>query len=163
MGSNDMRVGIGYDVHRYSEGRPLILGGVTVPFHLGLLGHSDADVLTHSIMDALLGALSLGNIGDYFPDTDPNYKDADSMVLLDHVVQLICEKGYVIGNIDSVLIAQEPKLKPHIPAICESLALRMGIELNKVSVKATTTEKLGPEGRLEGMSCQAIVMLFVQP
>ena len=156
-----MRVGIGYDVHRYVEGRPLILGGVTVPFHLGLLGHSDADVLTHSIMDALLGALSLGNIGDHFPDTDPNYKDADSMILLDHVVQLIRDKGYVIGNIDSVLIAQEPKLKPHIPAICMSLATRMGLELDKVSVKATTTEKLGPEGRLEGMSCQAIVMLFV--
>lgn len=157
-----MRVGIGYDVHRYVEGRPLILGGVDVPFRLGLLGHSDADVLTHSIMDALLGALSLGNIGDHFPDTDPAYKDADSMVLLDHVMALIDREGYVVGNIDSVLIAQEPKLKPHIPTIRQSLASRMNIAVDKVSVKATTTERLGPEGRLEGMSCQAIVILFAK-
>jgi 2-C-methyl-D-erythritol 2,4-cyclodiphosphate synthase len=155
-----LRVGIGYDVHQFSENRPLILGGVTIPFRLGLLGHSDADVLTHTIMDALLGALSLGNIGDHFPDTDPAYKGADSMVLLDHVYALIQENGYKIGNIDSVLIAQEPKLKPHIPSIRESISKRLSIPIKDISVKATTTEKLGPEGRLEGMSCQAIVLLL---
>jgi len=155
-----MRVGLGYDVHQFSENRALILGGVTIPFRLGLLGHSDADVLTHTIMDALLGALNLGNIGDHFPDTDPAFKDSDSMILLDEVYALVKEKGYEIGNIDSVLIAQEPKLKPHLPAIRQSLADRLSISVDRVSVKATTTERLGPEGRLEGMSCQAIVALY---
>jgi 2-C-methyl-D-erythritol 2,4-cyclodiphosphate synthase len=155
-----LRVGLGYDVHQFSENRPLILGGVTIPFRLGLLGHSDADVLTHTIMDALLGALSLGNIGDHFPDTDVKYKGADSMALLDVVYQLVKENGYKIGNIDSVLVAQEPKLKPHIPTIVASLAKRLSIPEKDVSVKATTTERLGPEGRLEGMSCQAIVLLL---
>jgi len=154
-----MRVGIGYDVHQLVEGRSLILGGLTIPHSKGLLGHSDADVLTHAIMDALLGALSLGNIGDFFPDTDPKYKDADSLVLLDEVMTHIRSKGYEVANIDSVLAAQQPKLKPHIPAIRDILAKRISIPLEDISVKATTTEKLGFVGREEGLSCYTIVCL----
>lgn len=154
-----MRIGLGYDVHALVEGRPLILGGVTVPHEKGLLGHSDADVLTHTIMDAMLGALSLGTIGDFFPDTDPKYKGADSMVLLDEVWRVVQEKGYIIGNIDAVIVAQRPKLAPHMDVIRQSLAERLGIEVGCVSVKATTSERLGFEGREEGMSCQAVVLL----
>ncbi|MDA1354039.1 MAG: 2-C-methyl-D-erythritol 2,4-cyclodiphosphate synthase [bacterium] len=154
-----MRIGLGYDVHALVEGRPLILGGVTVPHEKGLLGHSDADVLTHTIMDALLGALALGTIGDFFPDTDPKYKDADSMVLLDEVWRVVQDKGYAIGNIDAVIVAQRPKLAPHMDVIRQSLADRLGIDVGRVSVKATTSERLGFEGREEGMSCQAIVLL----
>ena len=153
------KVGIGYDVHQLVEGRPLILGGVTIPHSKGLLGHSDADVLTHTIMDALLGALALGSIGDFFPDTDPQYKDADSLVLLDTVVNTIREKGYSIQHIDSVISAQKPKLQPHIFDIRQTLSDRMTINFNCVSVKATTTERLGFEGREEGISCQAICLL----
>ncbi len=153
------RIGFGYDVHQLVPNRPLILGGITVPHSLGLLGHSDADVLTHAIMDALLGALALGTIGDHFPDTDPAYKDADSLVLLRHVATLIQSKGYVISNIDSVIVAQRPKLAPHIPQMRACLADLLSLSLDQLSIKATTSEMLGPEGREEGMSSHATVLL----
>ena len=156
------KIGLGYDAHRFADNRPLILGGITIPYEKGLLGHSDADVLTHTIMDAMLGALSLGSIGDHFPDTDMAYKDADSIELLKHVHKLILDKGYTIGNIDSVLIAQEPKLKGHVTAMKQHLASVLHCEADQIGIKATTTEKMGPEGRLEGMSCQAIVLLLKQ-
>jgi 2-C-methyl-D-erythritol 2,4-cyclodiphosphate synthase len=155
----NFRIGYGYDVHRYKKGRPLILGGIKIDFELGLDGHSDADVLTHTIMDALLGALALGDIGQHFPDTNPAYKDVNSIKLLHHVYALIKNKGYVIGNIDSVIVAQEPKLKPVVTSIRQNLATELNIELSQISVKATTTEKLGPEGRLEGVSSHATVLL----
>ena len=154
------RIGVGYDVHQLVKGRPLILGGVEIPFDKGLLGHSDADVLTHTIMDAILGALALGSIGDHFPDTDPMYKDADSIKLLTHVMDLIYKKGYQIGNVDSVIVAQSPKLSPYILDIRNRLALAMNCDVSQVSVKATTTEQLGPEGRGEGMSSHAVVLLL---
>ena len=154
-----VRIGYGFDVHRFKAGRKLILGGVSIPFKLGLDGHSDADVLTHTIMDALLGALALGDIGQHFPDTDPAYKDADSIKLLHHVYELIQKQGYEIGNIDSVIVAQEPKLKPYILSIRQNLASELNIDVSQVSVKATTTEKLGPIGRLEGMSAHASVLI----
>ncbi len=154
-----IRIGIGYDAHRFGDNRPLILGGITIPYEKGLIGHSDADVLTHTIMDAMLGALSLGSIGDHFPDTDITYKDADSIELLKHVFKLIKDQGYTIGNIDSVIIAQEPKLKNHIKDIKKHLAKVLNCNDNQIGIKATTTEKMGPEGRLEGMSCQAVVLL----
>ncbi len=154
-----LRIGLGYDAHRFAEDRPLILGGVTIPYTMGLLGHSDADVLTHTIMDAMLGALTLGSIGQHFPDTDPAYKNSDSMALLDHVHGLIQSKGYGICNCDSVLVAQEPKLNPYIETIQRSLSDRLGYNYGTFSVKATTTEKMGPEGRLEGISCHAVVLL----
>ena len=154
-----MRIGIGYDVHQLGKDRPLILGGVTIPYPLGLVGHSDADVLTHAIMDAILGALNLGSIGDHFPDTDNAYLNISSMILLDKVIQLVSDKQYVISNIDSVIIAQKPKLQPHISNIQESLAKGMSLKTSQVSVKATTTERLGFEGREEGISSQAVVLL----
>jgi 2-C-methyl-D-erythritol 2,4-cyclodiphosphate synthase len=154
------RVGFGYDVHQLIPDRPLILGGITVPHPLGLLGHSDADVLTHAIMDALLGALALGTIGDHFPDTDPAYKNADSLVLLRHVDALIRSKGYTISNIDSVIVAQKPKLAPHIPQMRACLSELLSLSLDQVSIKATTSETLGPEGREEGMSSHAVVLLY---
>tara|TARA_B100001989_G_C24540675_1_gene467382 strand:+ start:1707 stop:2186 length:480 start_codon:yes stop_codon:yes gene_type:complete len=153
------RIGFGYDVHQLVENRPLILGGVTIDHPTGLLGHSDADVLTHAIMDALLGALALGSIGDHFPDTDPTYKDADSIVLLKHVHQLIQTKGFDIINIDSVIVAQAPKLKPFIGAIQAHLEKALSLETGTVSVKATTSETLGFEGRKEGMSAHSVVLL----
>ena len=156
------RIGYGYDVHRYKKGRPLILGGIKLDFEFGLDGHSDADVLTHTIMDALLGALALGDIGQHFPDTDPAYKDISSIKLLHHVNELIKQHGYVVGNIDSVVVAQEPKLKPVITSIRQNLATELAIDLSQLSVKATTTEKLGPEGRLEGVSAHATVLLLKQ-
>jgi 2-C-methyl-D-erythritol 2,4-cyclodiphosphate synthase len=154
-----MRVGIGYDVHQLGPNRPLILGGVTIPHHLGLLGHSDADVLSHAITDALLGALALGSIGDWFPDTDDQYKGADSLVLLETVVTAIHKKGYVICNVDSVIMAQEPKLMPYMSQIQESLAKVLGCSINAVGVKATTTETLGFVGKKEGMAAQAVALL----
>ena len=154
-----MRVGIGYDVHQLGPNRPLILGGVTIPHQFGLLGHSDADVLSHAITDALLGALALGSIGDWFPDTDDQYKDADSLTLLATVVAAIQKKGYVIGNVDSVIMAQEPKLMPYMPQIQESLARVLGCSINAVGVKATTTETLGFVGKKEGMAAQAVALL----
>ncbi len=154
-----MRVGIGYDLHRLESGRPLILGGIEVPFDKGLAGHSDGDALAHAITDALLGAAALGNIGQHFPDTDPEFKDADSMELLRQSVGLVRDRGYAIGNIDANIIAQQPKLNPHLDAMRERLSDVMGIEIDRISVKAKTNELVGPEGRGEAMSTQAIVLL----
>ncbi len=154
-----MRIGIGYDVHRFVKGRPLILGGVEIPYDLGLQGHSDADVLTHAIMDALLGALALGDIGMHFPDTDEAYRGADSLKLLGHVGRLLEEKGWQVGNIDSVIMAQEPKLMKYIPQMRQHIADALGIPMADVSVKATTEEGLGFTGRLEGIRSEAAVLL----
>jgi len=151
-----MRVGLGYDVHKLVEGRDLILGGVNVPYEMGLLGHSDADVITHAIMDALLGAAALGDIGKHFPDTDPKFKGADSIELLKKVGGLLGEKGYVIENIDGTIIAQEPKLRPYIPQMEEIIAKALNIALNQVNIKATTEEGLSFTGRREGMAAQCI-------
>ena len=157
----NIRIGNGYDIHRLVPGRPLILGGQTLehPAGLGLDGHSDADVLVHAIMDALLGALSLGDIGKYFPPTDPKWKGADSLVLLEQVIGLVHERGWSVVNVDSVVIAERPKLKPHIEAMRAAIAERMGLAPEQVGVKATTNEKLGAEGREEGISCQAVALL----
>ena len=154
-----MRIGHGYDVHRLVEGRPLILGGVTIPYEKGLLGHSDADVLLHAVSDALLGAAGLGDIGKHFPDTDPQYKGADSMELLRVVVSRVKEKGYRISNIDVTMIAQKPKLRPHIEAMELNIASAVGIEPDRVNVKATTEEQLGFTGTGEGMRCHAVCLL----
>ena len=156
----DMRIGYGYDVHRLTEGRKLILGGVDIPHEKGLDGHSDADVLVHAIMDALLGAAALGDIGKHFPDTDPEYKGADSMKLMAHVRDLIEEKGYVIENIDATVIAQKPKLRPYIDQMEENIAKVLRIERDQINVKATTEERLGFTGREEGMAAQAICSLM---
>ncbi len=155
-----MRVGLGYDVHKLVEDRKLILGGVEVPHTLGLLGHSDADVLVHAIMDALLGAAAMGDIGKHFPDTDMEYKDADSMKLMARVRELIEEKGYVIENIDATVIAQKPKLRPYIDQMEENIAQVLRIERDQINVKATTEERLGFTGREEGMAAQAICSLM---
>ena len=157
-----MRIGHGYDVHRLVEGRKLILGGVEVPHTLGLLGHSDADVLTHAVMDALLGAAALGDIGRHFPDTDPAYAGADSLKLLDHVVELLEEKGYQVGNVDATILAQKPKLAPYIEKMRDNLAARMKVEPDQVNVKATTEEKLGFTGAEEGIAAHAVCLLFLQ-
>lgn len=154
-----MRVGMGYDVHKLVEGRKLILGGVEIPHTLGLLGHSDADVLLHAIMDALLGAAALGDIGKHFPDTDPAYKGISSMKLLAHVGKLLEEKGYVIDNIDATIIAQKPKLRPYIEEMEQNIAKVLGISEEQVNVKATTEEGLGFTGVEQGISSQAICML----
>ncbi|RCL52333.1 MAG: 2-C-methyl-D-erythritol 2,4-cyclodiphosphate synthase [Synechococcus sp. MED-G71] len=158
----DLRVGNGYDIHRLVPGRPLILGGQTLehPAGLGLDGHSDADVLVHALMDALLGALSLGDIGKYFPPTDPKWKGADSLVLLEQVMGLVRERGWRVVNVDTVVIAERPKLKPHIESMRAAIAARMGLEPDQVGVKATTNEKLGAEGREEGISSQAVALLY---
>ena len=157
-----MRIGHGYDVHRLVEGRKLILGGVEVPHTLGLLGHSDADVLTHAVMDALLGAAALGDIGRHFPDTDPAYAGADSLKLLDHVVELLEEKGYQVGNVDATILAQKPKLAPHIEKMRDNLAARMKVEPDQVNVKATTEEKLGFTGAEEGIAAHAVALLSLK-
>lgn len=154
-----MRIGHGYDVHRLVECRDLILGGVTVPFEKGLLGHSDADVLTHAVMDALLGAAGLGDIGKLFPDTDMSYKGISSMVLLDRVGEKLKEKGYRVGNIDVTMIAQRPKLKDHIPQMAENIANVLEIDVSRVNVKATTEEHLGFTGDGAGMACHAVCLL----
>lgn len=154
-----MRIGMGYDVHKLVEGRKLILGGVEIPHTLGLLGHSDADVLVHAIMDALLGAAALGDIGKHFPDTDPEYEGISSMKLLSHVGKLLEEKGYVIGNIDATVIAQKPKLAPFIEQMRENIAKELKISVVQVNIKATTEEGLGFTGRQEGISSQAICLL----
>ena len=154
-----MRIGHGYDVHRLVEGRALILGGVNIPYELGLLGHSDADVLLHAVSDALLGAAGLGDIGRHFPDTDPKYKGADSRMLLRHVVKLVRESGYGISNVDVTMIAQRPKLKDHIPQMVKNIAEDLQIAENRVNVKATTEEKLGFTGSGEGMACHAVCLL----
>lgn len=155
-----MRIGQGYDVHRLVEGLPLILGGVTIDHSHGLLGHSDADVLTHGIMDALLGAAALGDIGTHFPDTDDTYKGASSLALLAQVKKRLEEKGYRIGNIDSTIQAQRPKLAPYIPQMRENIASVLGISVDKVNVKATTEEGLGFTGTEKGMATQAIALLL---
>ena len=151
-----MRVGLGYDVHKLVEDRDLILGGVTIPYEKGLLGHSDADVLIHAIMDALLGAAALGDIGKHFPDTDPAYKGISSVKLLEYVGKLLDEHLYVIENIDATIIAQRPKMLPHIPQMRKNIAKALGIEVEQVNVKATTEEGLGFTGTGEGISSQAI-------
>lgn len=150
---------MGYDVHKLVPNRDLILGGVKIPHELGLLGHSDADVLLHSIMDALLGAAALGDIGKHFPDTDPAYKGADSVKLLEHVGRLIREEGYSIENIDATIIAQRPKMRPHIDTMRRNIKEALGIELDQINVKATTEEGLGFTGSEEGISAQAICLL----
>ena len=154
-----MRIGHGYDVHRLTEGRKLILGGVEIPFETGLLGHSDADVLTHAVMDALLGAAGLGDIGKAFPDTDPAYAGADSLVLLDHVMAMLRQGGFRVGNVDATILAQRPKLAPYIPQMRENLAARLGVSVQQVNVKATTEEHLGFTGAGEGMAAHAVCLL----
>ena len=156
-----IRIGNGYDMHRLVPGRPLILGGVHVdhPEGLGLDGHSDADVLTHAIMDAILGSLYLGDIGKYFPPDDKKWKNADSLILLEQVFQLIDNKGWRIQNIDSVIVAERPKLKPYIEKMKENIAKKVGVDIDYVGVKATTNEKLGAEGREEGICCHAVVLM----
>ena len=153
------RVGHGYDVHRFAEGRELILGGVKIPFVLGLLGHSDADVLSHAVMDALLGAAALGDIGHLFPDNDPAFKGADSLLLMKEVVSVLDKNGYEIVNIDSTVCAQKPKLAPHIDLMRENIAAACGIDISQVSVKATTEEGLGFTGEMLGMSATAVVLI----
>lgn len=154
-----MRVGMGYDVHKLVEGRDLIIGGVKIPHTLGLLGHSDADVLLHAIMDALLGAAALGDIGKHFPDTDPQYKGICSVKLLEHVAKLIAEKGYVVENIDATIIAQKPKMRPYITEMEQNIAKALGIDESQINVKATTEEGLGFTGTEQGISSQAICAL----
>ncbi|ACD97183.1 2-C-methyl-D-erythritol 2,4-cyclodiphosphate synthase [Trichlorobacter lovleyi] len=157
-----MRIGHGYDVHRLVEDRKLIMGGVDIPWEKGLLGHSDADVLLHAIADALLGALAMGDIGKHFPDTDPAFKGADSMKLLEHVVGLIRTQGYAVGNLDATIIAQRPKMAPHIQAMRENVARACGVEVDRINVKATTEEGLGFTGTGEGISAHAVVLLIPQ-
>ncbi len=154
-----MRIGHGYDVHRLVDDRKLIIGGVEIPWEKGLLGHSDADVLLHAIADALLGALAMGDIGKHFPDTDPAFKGADSMNLLTHVVGLVKEKGYQVGNLDATIIAQRPKMAPHIQKMRENIARVCFVEVDRINVKATTEEGLGFTGRQEGISAHAVVLL----
>ena len=154
-----MRIGNGYDVHRLVEGRKLIIGGVDIAYEMGLDGHSDADVLTHAVCDALLGAAALGDIGKHFPDSDPKYKGADSLTLLTQVCRLLYEKGWAISNIDSIIIAQKPKLAPYIEQMRANIANAANIDCDKVSVKATTEEKLGFTGRLEGISAHSVCLI----
>ena len=154
-----MRIGHGYDVHRLVEGRDLILGGVKISYEKGLLGHSDADVLTHAVMDALLGAAALGDIGKHFPDTDPAYKGADSLKLAQHVAKLLQDKGYRIGNIDATVIAQAPKLAPHIPLMKQNLARALGCDADQINVKATTEEHLGFTGEGLGIAAHAVCLI----
>lgn len=154
-----MRIGQGFDVHAFAEGRPLILGGSEIPHERGLLGHSDADVLLHTIADAALGAIAAGDIGKHFPDTDPEFKDADSKVLLRHVWQLVKDQGYVLGNVDATVMAQRPKLRPYIDEMRAVIAELLEADIEQVNVKATTTEKLGFTGREEGIAAQAVILL----
>lgn len=154
-----LRIGHGYDVHRLVTGRPLILGGVTIPYEQGLLGHSDADVLAHAVMDALLGAAVLGDIGGMFPDSDERWRGADSLRLLERVTARLAENGWAIGNVDATVLAQAPRLAPHIPEMRRRLAAAMDINVTQVSVKATTEEHLGFTGAGEGMACHAVALL----
>ena len=154
-----MRIGHGYDVHRFAEDRALVLGGVNIPFYAGLLGHSDADVLLHAVMDALLGAAGLRDIGYHFPDTDMRYKDADSRVLLRAVREKLDAAGYRVSNVDVTMIAQAPKLKPYIPKMMENIAFDLGIDVSRINVKATTEEGLGFTGEMQGVACHAVCLL----
>lgn len=156
----NIRVGHGYDVHRLTEGRKLILGGVLIDYEKGLLGHSDADVLVHAIMDSLLGAAALGDIGTHFPDTDEKYKGADSLELLRNVCGLIAEKGYTVSNIDATVIAQAPKLKPFIPQMKQNIAEVMNLDTDCINIKATTEEKLGFTGRKEGIAAHCVTLII---
>ncbi len=153
------RIGQGFDVHAFAEGRPLIIGGITIPYEKGLLGHSDADVLLHTIADACLGAIAEGDIGKHFPDTDPAFKDADSAVLLQRVWEIVIEKGYELCNLDCTIIAQKPKMAPHIEAMRVRISGLLETTIENINVKATTTEKLGFTGREEGIASQAVVLL----
>jgi 2-C-methyl-D-erythritol 2,4-cyclodiphosphate synthase len=159
---NNYRTGIGFDVHAFAKGRKLIIGGIEIPYEKGLQGHSDADVLLHAICDAILGALALGDIGKYFPDTSPDFKDADSSTLLKKVYKLVSEKGYSIGNVDSVVAMQAPKIAPFISQMQKKISDILETETNNVSIKATTTEKLGFVGRQEGVSAFATVLLIIK-
>ena len=154
-----MRIGQGYDVHRLVEGRKCIICGVDIPYEKGLLGHSDADVALHALADAICGAAAIGDIGKHFPDTDPRFKDADSRVLLRHIMSLAAEKGYKLGNADVTIVAQRPKMSPHIGQMRKNIAADLGADTDQINVKATTTEKLGFEGRGEGISAMAVVLL----
>jgi len=154
-----MRIGTGFDVHAFAEGRALVLGGVTIAHTRGLAGHSDADVLLHAIADALLGALALGDLGAHFPDGDPRWKGADSRDLLRHVVSLVAARGWAIGNVDATVIAQAPRIAPHVPAMRANVATDLGCAPDRVSIKATTTERLGFTGREEGIAAEAVVLL----
>lgn len=154
-----MRIGNGFDVHAFAAGRPLVIGGVAIPFDRGLAGHSDADVLLHAIADAVLGALALGDIGVHFPDTDPRWQGADSRMLLRHVVALARERGYAVGNVDATVVAQAPRLRPHVDAMRGNIAADLGCDPSAVSVKATTTERLGFTGREEGIAALAAILL----
>lgn len=156
-----MRIGQGFDVHQLVEGRKLIVGGTEIPYEKGLLGHSDADVLLHAICDALLGAAALGDIGRHFADTDAKFKNIDSRVLLREVVRMVTNEGFRVGNVDATIIAQAPKMAPHIPQMVANIAADLGIAMNAVNVKATTTEKLGYTGRGEGIAAQAVALLLV--
>ncbi len=154
-----IRVGHGYDVHKFADGRKLILGGVEIPYEKGLLGHSDADVLVHAIMDSLLGAAALGDIGTHFPDTDEKYRGADSIELLKEVMKILSAKGYSVSNIDATVIAQKPKLKPYIEDMTKCIADAMNTDIDNISIKATTEEKLGFTGRLEGISAHCVALI----
>jgi 2-C-methyl-D-erythritol 2,4-cyclodiphosphate synthase len=156
-----MRIGQGFDVHQLVEGRELIIGGVDIPYHKGLLGHSDADVLLHAICDALLGAAALGDIGRHFADTDAKFKNIDSRILLREVARLISEQGFHVGNVDATIIAQAPKMSPHIAQMVQNIAADLGVASEAVNVKATTTEQLGYTGRGEGIAAQAVALLLV--
>lgn len=155
-----MRIGQGFDVHEFAGDRPLIIGGITIPYERGLIGHSDADVLLHTITDAALGAIGEGDIGRHFPDTDPDFKDADSAMLLEHIWKLVDARGYKLGNIDCTIIAQKPKMAPHIDAIRARVAELLQTDVSQVNVKATTTEKLGFTGREEGIASMATILLL---
>ncbi|MDX8127291.1 2-C-methyl-D-erythritol 2,4-cyclodiphosphate synthase [Methylomonas sp. LW13] len=154
-----IRVGQGYDVHRFKDGDYIILGGVRIPYEKGLEAHSDGDVVLHALADAILGAAALGDIGKHFPDTDPEFKGADSRVLLRHVYKIVQEKGYKLVNADVTIIAQAPKMLPHVPAMCANIAADLAVDVDFINVKATTTEKLGFEGRKEGIAVQAVVLI----
>jgi 2-C-methyl-D-erythritol 2,4-cyclodiphosphate synthase len=157
---NDIRVGYGYDVHQLAQGRDLIIGGVSIDYSLGLLGHSDADVLLHAINDALLGSLALGDIGTHFPDTDPAWKGADSKKLLHASWLMIKEKGYRVSNVDATIVAEKPKMKPHIPAMQQIIAEILEVDVHRISVKATTSEQMGFVGRAEGIAAMATILVF---
>ncbi|MEQ1546584.1 2-C-methyl-D-erythritol 2,4-cyclodiphosphate synthase [Methyloglobulus sp.] len=154
-----IRVGQGYDVHRFNDGDHIILGGVKIPYEQGLEAHSDGDVVLHALCDALLGAAALGDIGKHFPDTDPEFKGADSRVLLRHVYRIVQDKGYSLGNTDITIVAQAPKMAPYITAICENIAADLQVDIDRINVKATTTEKLGFEGRKEGIAVHSVVLI----
>ena len=155
-----MRIGTGYDVHKLAEGRKLIIGGVEIPYEKGLLGHSDADVLVHAVMDALLGAAALGDIGKHFPDSDPKYKGADSLMLMREVRRILSENGFEVGNVDATIIAQAPRMSPHIDTMRRNIADALGLDVSQVSVKATTEERLGFTGRGGGIPAQAVALIL---